>query len=386
MTLRTDGGPSPATFRALVENGPDVVLLLDADGCVQYASRALEALTGETSPAVLGRPAAFLLHPDDAARAECVLADCLAHPGAVQRGELRLRHRDGYWVLAEGAASNALADPAVGAIVCTLRDVSERKRREEAQAKAQRLEAVARVAGGIAHDFNNLLGITLGYSEMILRRMPTEDPLRAKVAEIRRAAELAGGLTQQLMLFTRTRVVLTGSVDLGGLVEGMADLLRRTLGPGVELDLSLAPQSGHIRGDHAQLAQVLTNLASNARDAMPQGGRLSIECRPATPGESPGPEREVPDVVLAFRDTGVGMEPAVQERLFEPFFTTKPRAQAAGLGLATVHRIVTQSGGRIEVASVVHRGTTVKMVWPGLAISAEPATISAAAAESARRA
>ena len=382
--MSTGGVPPPAAFQALVERGPDAVLLLDAAGRVRYASPALAAINGEAPEECLGRPAGRLLHPDDRPLAARLLAGCLARPDAPHGGELRLRHRDGYWVHVEGAASNALHDPALGAIVCTVRDVSERKRREQAEARALRLEAVARVAGGIAHDFNNLLGVTLGYSELILRRMAEDDPLRRKVAEIRRAAERAGGLTQQLMVFVRTRAPLAAAVDLGGLVEGMAGLLRRTLGPAVELELRLVP-SARVRGDRAQLAQALTNLASNARDAMPHGGRVVIECGPAASDEDAGGDAEAtPGVALAFRDTGCGIEPEVQERLFEPFFTTKPRGQGTGLGLATVYRIVTQAGGRVEVTSAPHRGTTVSLLWPGipappaLAISAQAATITPA--------
>ena len=284
----------------------------------------------------------------------------LCGDGLGQAGLLFALRAGVYDVIAGGGAG---LDDAVERVVA-------RRRREEEEARTERLTAVARVAGGIAHDFNNLLGITLGYSDMILRRLPAGDPLRAKVMEIRTAAERAGGLTQQLMVFSRTRTVLAGTLDLGALVEGMGDILGRTLGPEVELVLRVAPGGARIRADRTQMAQVLTQLSSNARDAMPRGGRLVVECGEAPATGEDGGTGGAPVVRLSFADTGTGMEPEVQQRLFEPFFSTKPRTLARGLGLATVYRIVTQCGGRIEIASAPDRGTTVSITWPGLDASA----------------
>jgi signal transduction histidine kinase/ActR/RegA family two-component response regulator len=287
----------------------------------------------------------------------------------VLRSELRVRNADGRWVEVEFAVANHLDNPAIAAIVINYHDVSERRRLEEMLRQAQKMEAVGRVAGGIAHDFNNLLGVTMGYSDLILRRMGEQDPLRPKVQEIRKAAERAGTLTQQLMAFTRRRPPMAETLDVGAVVTEVADMLQRVLGEDVKLVLRLAA-AALVRADRSQLGQVLMNLAVNARDAMPRGGKLIIECRNVEL-DRPTQMRRLaaagPYVLLSVTDTGVGMEPEVQQHLFEPFFTTKPPGQGTGLGLATVYGIVTQTGGHITVYSELRRGTSFKIYLPRVA-------------------
>jgi two-component system, cell cycle sensor histidine kinase and response regulator CckA len=357
---------SEERFRALVENSLDATTMVDAEGRVLYASPSIERIIGFRPQERVGRVSYELVHPDDAEDARGVIARCVAAPGAPVRAELRVRHQDGHWVEVECAATNHLENPAIGAIVMNYHDVSEHRRLEEMLRQAQKMEAVGRVAGGIAHDFNNLLGVTLGYSDLILRRMSEQDPLRPKVVEIRKAAERAGSLTQQLMSFTRKRAPLTESLDVSAVVTDMAEMLQRVLGEDVQLVLR-TEDAAVVRADRTQLVQVVMNLAVNARDAMPRGGKLIIECRNVELDRPTLIQRMAaagPYALLSVTDTGVGMEPEVRQHVFEPFFTTKPPGQGTGLGLATVYGIVTQTGGHITVYSEPRRGTSFKIYLP----------------------
>ena len=376
---------SEERFRALVENSLDATLMVDADGRVLYASPSIERIIGFRPEERVGQVTYDLVHPDDLEEALSVVARCASAPGARVRAELRVRHRDGHWVEVECAAANHLRNSAIGAIVINYHDVSEHRRLEEMLRQAQKMEAVGRVAGGIAHDFNNLLGVTLGYSDLILRRMPEQDPLRPKVVEIRKAAERAGSLTQQLMSFTRQRAPLTESLDVSAVVADMAEMLRRVLGDDVQLVLR-ADEAAFVRADRTQLGQVLMNLAVNARDAMPRGGKLIIECRKVELDRPTQMQRMAaagPYVLLGVTDTGVGMEPEVQQHLLEPFYTTKPPGQGTGLGLATVYGIVTQTGGHITVYSEPQRGSAFKIYLPRVTAAGEAAAPLAPAAHAA---
>ena len=239
-------------------------------------------------------------------------------------------------------------------------DITERKKLEEQLRQAQKMEAVGQLAGGIAHDFNNLLTVINGFSQVTLDLLGEEDPARPLVDEIFRAGTRAAGLTRQLLAFSRRQVLEPRVVDLNAHVAETERLLRRLIGEDVILSTSLAPDVGRVRVDPGQLEQVLLNLAVNARDAMPRGGRLSIETR-----NHSGPTGNV--VVLEVTDTGTGMDAETRARIFEPFFTTKEPGKGTGLGLAVVHGIVTQSGGQIEVESEVDRGTTFRIELPRVA-------------------
>ncbi|MBI5439940.1 MAG: MEDS domain-containing protein [Deltaproteobacteria bacterium] len=241
--------------------------------------------------------------------------------------------------------------------------------------QAQKMEAVGRLAGGVAHDFNNLLTAILGYCELVLLRLEPEDPVRREVDEIRRAAERAAALTHQLLAFSRSQVLQPVLVDLGEVVTEVHRMLERIVGEDVELEVRSAPEQGLVLADAGQIQQVIVNLAVNARDAMPEGGKLTIETRNAGPGEgTDGADGTGAEsyVVLTVSDTGHGMEEEVQAHLFEPFFTTKDAGKGTGLGLATVHGIVTQSGGRIEVGSRPGSGTTFRIYLPRASVPARP--------------
>jgi PAS domain S-box-containing protein len=252
----------------------------------------------------------------------------------------------------------------------------ERTRAEEALRltedqlrQSQKMEAVGRLAGGVAHDFNNLLTVIRGYSELLLGRLAFTDPIRKDMEEVKKAADRASGLTRQLLAFSRRQFVAPKVFEMNALVTNMDGMLRRLLGEDIiELCLDLKPYVGSIRADPGQIEQVIMNLAVNARDAMPTGGRLTIETQTVTLAK--GAVREVPSlepgvyVRVAVRDTGLGMDEETQSHLFEPFFTTKAKGKGTGLGLSTVYGIVKQSGGSITVESHPGKGTTFKMYFP----------------------
>jgi PAS domain S-box-containing protein len=260
------------------------------------------------------------------------------------------------------------ADGRTIGVIATVRDVTERRLAEEALRhseerlrQAQKMEAVGRLAGGIAHDFNNLLTVITGRGELLLRRLPAEDAARRDIELIKKTAERAGLLTKQLLAFSRKQMLQPKVLDLNGIVAGVAQMLQRLIGEDIDLVTLLDPNLGAVRADPAQVEQIILNLAVNARDAMPQGGRLVIETTnidldpafaAANPGIAPGPS-----VLLQVSDTGSGMTPEVQAHIFEPFFTTKEVGKGTGLGLATVYGIVKQHEGSIAVESAPGEGT-----------------------------
>ncbi len=240
---------------------------------------------------------------------------------------------------------------------------------EQAQ-QAQKLEAVARLAAGVAHEFNNLLTAIAGHGELLLDGLRAGDPLAEHARQIRKAADRAAELTRQLMTFCRHQAGSPTVVDLNAVVAGMERLLARLLGEDVTLTAHCDPGLWPVWADAGQMEQTLLTLVMNARDAMPQGGRLTVETRNAALPGAEGPARHV---LLAVRDTGRGMDRATRERLFEPFFTTKEVGKGLGLSLATVYGIVTQAGGHIEVESEVGQGATVFVYLPRLVAVAGPA-------------
>jgi two-component system cell cycle sensor histidine kinase/response regulator CckA len=256
---------------------------------------------------------------------------------------------------------------------------------EEQLRQAQKMDAVGRLAGGIAHDFNNLLTAINGYSELAMNRVPAGDPLRSDLQEIRKAGQRAADLTQQLLAFSRKQMMQPRVIALNTVVADMERMLRRLIGEDIELSTHLAPDLRPIKADPSQIAQAIVNLALNARDAMPDGGRLTIETANVEFGdESASRQAHVAPgryVILSISDTGTGMDEATRERIFEPFFTTKEVGKGTGLGLSMVYGIVAQSGGRIEVESAPERGTRLKIYLPQAAEESTSATSKAAAAE-----
>ena len=262
-------------------------------------------------------------------------------------------------------------------------DQTHRLNLEEQLRQSQKMEAIGQLAGGIAHDFNNLLTAITGYGDLALAKMADDDPVRRNVQEMCRAGERASALTKQLLAYSRKQVLQPKVLRLNDVIEGMDGMLARLLGEQVELSTHLADDLGYTRADPGQIEQVLMNLAINARDAMPEGGSLTITTANVELDEQFGRHHvgaEPGDyVMLGVSDTGVGMERETLDRVFDPFFTTKPAGQGTGLGLSTVYGIVTQTGGHIWPYSEPGRGTSFKVylprVWERVAEREEPASV-----------
>jgi nitrogen-specific signal transduction histidine kinase/CheY-like chemotaxis protein len=250
----------------------------------------------------------------------------------------------------------------VGALML---EVSERKHLEEQFRQAQKMEAVGRLAGGIAHDFNNLLTVMTSCSELLLGDLEHEDRRRGDVEEIRRAAQRAAALTRQLLAFSRKQILQPTLLDLNSVVSEMERMLLRVIGEDIVLETRLDPDLGFVRADHGQLEQVLMNLVVNARDAMPDGGRIFIETRNIA-ADVLGPDAAADEsaVALEVRDEGHGIPPEAMPYIFEPFYTTKELGKGTGLGLSTVYGIVKQSGGEVEVESTPGTGSLFRVVLP----------------------
>ncbi len=340
-----------------------------------FVGRRAEQVIGYPLERWLSEPA-FLekhLHPEDRDRVVTLFAELIREWGSRQF-EFRMLCGDERVVWLSCFARALGQDPAVklqGIMV----DVTERKQAEEALHRSeehlrqsQKMEAIGRLAGGMAHDFNNMLTAISGQSDLALRRLSNDDPLRRRILEIKKAVNRAASLTHQILAFSRKQMLRPKVLDLNALVAGMDQMLQRLIGEDVELMTLLKPGLGQVSADPSQIEQILLNLSINARDAMPQGGTLTIETANADLDESyarthvplvPGPY-----VMLAVGDTGIGMSLEVREHIFEPFFTTKETGQGTGMGLATVYGIVKQSGGYIWVHSRRGQGTTFEIYLP----------------------
>lgn len=368
---------SEEKYRELVENLSDVIYAVDPKGRINYISPSVEALSGYTPSEVTGRPLIDFVHKEDRPLVRHYFKKYLS--GLSETFESRLITRSGQvrWVRSSG--KSAVAFGRVTGVQGVITDITERKELEHQLLQSQKMEAIGMLAGGVAHDFNNLLTGILGYTQLILRRLSTADPMRKEIEEVEKASVQAASLTNQLLAFSRQQVLQPRVIDLNDVVIENSRLLRRIIGEDVELVTVLAPDLGCIKADVMQIQQVMLNLAVNARDAMPQGGKLAIETTNVSLdsdfghkhiGISPGP-----CVRLTVSDTGVGMDEETRSRIFEPFFTTKGRG--SGLGLSTVYGIIRQSGGNIMVQSEIEKGTRFTIYLPRVDERAEKlATIS----------
>ncbi len=354
---------SEARFRALIERSSDLTLVVDPQGGITFASPAAMQLLGRTPEALLGRRLLSLVHPDDVASLAVLME---VSPGALSRlnrVELRLQRQDGTWAQLESEARNLVVVPGVRGVVLNSRDLSERNRFREQLLQSQKLESIGRLAGGVAHDFNNLLTVILTCGEELgaaAQARESVDPVL--VDDLLHASRRAAELTAQLLAFARKQLVAPVVLDLDTLVRDSEKLLGRLLGEDVRVVHVACDGPGHVRCDAGLLGQLIMNLAVNARDAMPRGGTLTLAV--SNVEFSPGaarPDPEMPSgswVRLRVADTGAGMPAEVLAHCFEPFFTTKGAGRGTGLGLATVHGIVKQSGAFITVRSLAGQGTT----------------------------
>jgi PAS domain S-box-containing protein len=354
---------------AAVEQTPASIVITDPAGTVEYVNPAYEQTTGYSAAEAVGRNAGLVKSGQHGPDFYRQLWETIG-AGRVWTGRFVNRNRSGE-LFTEDAVIAPVKDSAgvIRNYVAVKRDVTRELRVERQLAESRRLESVARLAGGIAHDFNNLLTVVLSCVEALktdLRATGTAD--LEDVEEIRAAGERARDLTRKLLAFARRQVIEPVSLDLNVLVREAEKLLRRLLHEDIAMELDLAPGLWSVRCDPAQMDQLLLNLAVNARDAMPDGGKLRIATSNVVLDQAEAarlPEARPGQYVrLAVSDSGVGMAPDVQAHLFEPFFTTKPLGQGTGLGLATVHGIVTQSGGLVRVESTPGAGTTFEVFLP----------------------
>jgi two-component system, cell cycle sensor histidine kinase and response regulator CckA len=354
-------------FRALVENSYDVLMLLDEQGRLTYITPAAARVLGWHPESMLGQSVFESVHPEDVDLANARFAEAMKLHGHPVTAQVRLQHADGTWRTVDGIGVNRLQDPLVKAVVVNVRDVTDRLRLEEQLRQSQKMEAIGQLAGGVAHDFNNLLTAILGYCNLILEEVPTDAAMRQDLEEIRSAGERAAALTRQLLAFSRRQMLQPQTLDVNDLIRQIERLLRRLISEDVQLTTTLAADLWPVKVDPASLEQVLINLAVNGRDAMPLGGRLTLETSNAEL-EAPDPDRDsIPPgryVKITVSDSGHGMDAATQARVFEPFFTTKEQGKGSGLGLATVYGIVKQSDGYIWVTSETGHGTMFSVFLP----------------------
>jgi PAS domain S-box-containing protein len=347
------------------------ILITDSgepDCPIIYASPGFTRLTGFESDEVLGRNCRFLQGPRTDPIQVSILRDAIRSGESCTVELLNLR-KDGtpFW---NNLAVSPVKDSGgrVTHYVGVQTDVTARRKLEAQYLQAQKMEAVGRLAGGVAHDFNNLLSVILSYAELIGSDLKIDEPLRADIEEIRTAGLRATDLTRQLLAFSRQQVLDTKVLSLNQSLAGMEKLLARLIGADIEVTILPASGLGNVKADPGQVEQIIMNLAVNARDAMPQGGKLTIETANVELDDdyarSHHDVRTGPHVMMAVSDTGTGMDRDTLARIFEPFFTTKGQGKGTGLGLATVFGIVKQSGGHIFVYSEPGKGSTFKIYFP----------------------
>jgi PAS domain S-box-containing protein len=367
-----------AKYRLLVEHALFAVFIMQGER-LRYVNPKGAELTGYSAEELLAMPSVIdLVAESDRGYVREQFARLASGAGSVQF--LARGHRkDGTPVTVE-VTSTVSEYGGEGAVFSTATDISDRLRLEEQLRQAQKMEAVGRLAGGIAHDFNNLLTAIRGNAELMQQRIKGDAVLAGELEEVLQAADRAASLTRQLLAFSRKQVVAATTIDLNTLVDNVARLTRRLIGPNVRLETRPARALRSVVADPAQLEQVLINLIINARDALPDGGRIIV--RTANVDMAEGASASVATglsagayVLLQVRDDGIGMDQATQARIFEPFFTTKEPGRGTGLGLSTVYGNVRQMGGAVVVASERHRGATFSIYLP----AAAPVDVAAAA-------
>jgi PAS domain S-box-containing protein len=370
-----------ARYRDLFENANDIIYTLDIAGIFTSVNAAGERLFGHPRDQLLRMNIRGFLTPESDVLAQSYLAHKLAGPAETTTYEVEIIRPDGARLPLEVSTRLLFRDGQPYEVQGIARDISERRhadaerrRLEEQLIQAQKMESIGTLAGGIAHDFNNLLTAILGNTQLALDDLAPGEPTHDLLIEIEQAARRAAALTNQLLAFSRRQRLERRVIDLNATMSELLNMLRRIIGEDVEIQLDLASESPAIFADPAQVQQVVMNLAVNARDAMPGGGRLRIATRSVDldmaesqtyPWAQPGPYAQI-----VVSDNGAGIDEATQQRIFEPFFTTKEHGKGTGLGLAVVDGIVKQHGGFIDLASQVGHGATFTIVLPAAAAPA----------------
>lgn len=373
-------GKTEALLQGIVERAPALIYVKDLDGRYLLVNRHMAEVLGVDASSVLGKTVFDVYAPEQAQTLAAFDQRMLA-AGEALEGEEELLRADGVHTYITIKAPLTDASGRIYASCGISTDITARKRAEAALRRseeqlrqAQKMEAIGNLAGGIAHDFNNLLLVILGYSSLLLESMEPSDARRAEVVEIERAAMRAAALTQQLLAFGRKQLLKPKIIKLSDVVTGVETMLRRLIGEHIELTVRTSSELGCVGADPSQMEQIIINLAVNARDAMPRGGKLIIETTNVNLDQAQAAQVGVvsgPYVMLTVTDHGVGMDHATQARIFEPFFTTKEMGKGTGLGLATVFGIVQQSGGSICVDSELGKGTTFRVYLPRTDVTEE---------------
>lgn len=366
---------SEERYRDLVENAIDIIYTHDLEGRFTSVNRAAERITGFTRDEILTMNLADSVAPEYLEKARQMIAAKLTGK-EMTAYDLELIAKDGRRIAVEVNTRIIYEDGAAVGVQGIARDITERKQLEGQLLQSQKMEAVGLLAGGIAHDFNNLLTAITGYSDLTLRKLQADDPLRVNIKEIKNAGERAAALTGQLLAFSRKQVLKPRVHNLNSIITDLERMLRRIIRESVEFEIDLDPQLGNIKADPGQIEQVIMNLAVNARDAMPNGGTLTIETRNVYLSEEEAAQHVSvepgPFIKMTVIDTGHGIDPDMKRRIFEPFFTTKETGKGTGLGLSTVHGIVMQSGGDIAVRSEVGQGTAFEIYLPCVDENVQP--------------
>jgi two-component system cell cycle sensor histidine kinase/response regulator CckA len=351
---------------AALNAAADAIIITDRAGGVEWFNPAFTQLTGYTAEEAIGKNLRDLVKSGKHGQAfykdlwDTILA------GRPWHGEIINRRKDGSLYTEEQVVTPIPdASGAITHFIAIKEDITERLQLEAQYRQSQKMEAIGQLAGGVAHDFNNLLTVIMGNTDLLLSDTSANDPKRGPLTDVRTAAERAADLTRQLLAFSRKQILEPKLVDVHEVVSGIEKMLRRLIGEDVELATDLAADPSWVKVDPSQLEQVVMNLAMNARDAMPRGGRLTIRTRTLDPGEPVDLEETAsPKVAISISDTGTGIPLEVKTHLFEPFFTTKGIGKGTGLGLATVFGIVKQSGGDITVESEPGEGATFTVILP----------------------
>ncbi len=359
---------SETRYRELVENATYGIFRATLSGKFLDVNPALAHMLGYDSKAeLLSRDLATDVYHDPAARERII--EQYSQTGRVDGAEVEWKRKDGSIITVRLSGRAVGHEPGhIEELEVIIEDITGRRAVEKQMRQVQKFEAIGQLAGGIAHDFNNVIGAILGWGEIGLEQVPAESPLRNHFRKICEQAQRAAGLTRQLLAFARRQVLEPRNINLNYTITDLLTMLGRVIGSEIELKTVSAPDLGAVRADPSQIEQVLMNLCLNARDAMPHGGRLTIETRNVEVGEDytrlysyvrPGPY-----VQLSVSDTGIGMDAATREHIFEPFFTTKEPGKGTGLGLATVYGVVKQHGGFVHVYSEPGRGSTFHVYLP----------------------